>query len=135
MRFLKFCCVGFVGVVVNLLTFTFCEYLSFHYLVAAIVAFFVAVTNNFVLNSFWTFKDRIKKHEFINYKRYAKFVSFSVVCLVGNLWLLVIFVEKLNLVHWQAQVLAVGFMSAVNFLMQNMVTFVSKKDPKAVSSL
>jgi putative flippase GtrA len=52
----KFCLIGASGYVVNLVTFAFChEVLDAHHLVAATVAFVIAVTNNFIWNRHWTF--------------------------------------------------------------------------------
>jgi putative flippase GtrA len=52
----KFCLIGASGYIVNLITFAFChEILDAHHLVAATVAFGIAVTNNFIWNRHWTF--------------------------------------------------------------------------------
>ena len=56
-QLLKFCAVGGSGYVVNLCVFAVCvELLGLHHLVAATVAFVVAVTNNFWWNRHWTFE-------------------------------------------------------------------------------
>ena len=55
----KFCAVGGSGYVVNLAVFALCvEGFGAHHLVAATVAFVVAVVNNFWWNRHWTFDAR-----------------------------------------------------------------------------
>ena len=135
MRFLKFCCVGLSGVALNLLVFNLLVHFGFHYLLAAVGAFFVAVTNNFLWNSLWTFKDRLATKKVKDYKRYIKFVIISAICLAGNLLILAFLVEKLHFVQWQAQIIAVGCMSVLNFLLQNLITFEAKNNDKVVSTL
>ena len=56
LQLVKFCAVGASGYVVNLSVFAAAfGLLGFHHLVAATLAFVVAVTNNFWWNRHWTF--------------------------------------------------------------------------------
>lgn len=56
-QLVRFSLVGATGYVINLAVYsTLVEAFGMHYLPAAILAFCVAVTNNFVLNRHWTFK-------------------------------------------------------------------------------
>ena len=58
-QLVKFCAVGGSGYVVNLVVFTLAfELGNLHHLVAATIAFAVAVTNNFWWNRQWTFGAR-----------------------------------------------------------------------------
>lgn len=58
-QLVKFCAVGASGYVVNLMVFTLAfELGNLHHLVAATIAFAVAVTNNFWWNRQWTFGAR-----------------------------------------------------------------------------
>src|SRR2546423_11572631 len=55
----RFCAVGLSGYAVNLAVFSVgVQVLSVHHLIAATMAFGVAVTNNFWWNRHWTFKAR-----------------------------------------------------------------------------
>ena len=54
----KFCAVGAVGYVINLGVYTTLLHAGLHYLVAATGSFFVAVSSNYLLNRWWTFRDR-----------------------------------------------------------------------------
>lgn len=126
---------GLSGVVINLLIFNLLVSFGFYYLLAAIGAFLVSVSNNFLWNYLWTFKDRIAAKKVNGYKRYIKFFVISAICLFGNLLILALFVEKLHFAQWQAQIIAVGSMSILNFVMQNILTFEAKNNDKAVSTL
>ena len=56
-EFLRFAVVGASGYLINVAVFSLLvEIRGVHYLVAATLAFCVAVTNNFLLNRYWTFK-------------------------------------------------------------------------------
>ena len=56
MQLIKFCAVGGSGYVVNLIVFSFfLQVVGVHHLMAALVAFVFAVTNNFWWNRHWTF--------------------------------------------------------------------------------
>ena len=57
MQLFKFCAVGGSGYVVNLIVFSFfLQVAGVHHLMAALVAFVFAVTNNFWWNRHWTFE-------------------------------------------------------------------------------
>ena len=57
LQLLRFAIVGASGYLVNLTVFSLLvEIRGVHYLVAATLAFCVAVTNNFLLNRYWTFR-------------------------------------------------------------------------------
>jgi len=54
----KFCVVGAAGYAINLAVYTALLHTGLHYLVAATLSFFVAVTSNYTWNRLWTFRDR-----------------------------------------------------------------------------
>jgi putative flippase GtrA len=54
----KFCVVGGIGYIVNLVVYTILIHRGLHYLLAATCSFLVAVTNNYFFNRRWTFHDR-----------------------------------------------------------------------------
>jgi len=54
----KFCVVGAIGYVINLGVYAGLLHAGVHYLVAATCSFLVAVTNNYIWNRQWTFRER-----------------------------------------------------------------------------
>ena len=60
--FVKYCCVGFVGAMVNLGTYLILNrYFKVHLEVASLIAIETSIISNFILNNYWTFKKREKK--------------------------------------------------------------------------
>jgi len=57
-RFLKFCAVGAVGAVLNLVVLYSLTELGVYYILSGFIAIEAGVLSNFVLNRSWTFKDR-----------------------------------------------------------------------------
>jgi len=60
--FVKYCCVGFVGAMVNLGIYLLLNrYFKVHLEVASLIAIETSIISNFLLNNYWTFKEREKK--------------------------------------------------------------------------
>jgi putative flippase GtrA len=58
-RFIKFCVVGLSGVLVNLaLLALLADVAGLHTNLAAVVAIEISINTNFLINEFWTFRDR-----------------------------------------------------------------------------
>lgn len=120
MRLLRFCVVGASGYVVNLIVFAFLvRSLDVHYTPAAVVAFVVAVTNNFLLNKYWTFQ----RHDERAHTQGIRYLVVSLIALGLNLLLL----EGLIALHVgdiAAQAIAVILVTPINFLLNHRWTFV-----------
>jgi len=117
----KFAIVGVVNTLINLVVlYIFTEFLGVYYLVSAVFAFIVAVTNSFILNKIWTFKEDIK-HKAAS--RYVKFIIVSIVALVVNLVFLWVMVEYFKMWYMFAQVLAVILNFLINFFGNKIWTF------------
>lgn len=120
LQLLKFGLVGGSGYVINLLVFAlFTEAAGAHHLLAAVAAFCVAVTNNFVLNRHWTFAARDGHAGF----QAARFFAVSLAGLALNLALLELFVSVAELAELPAQALAVALAMPVNFIGNKLWTF------------
>jgi dolichyl-phosphate beta-glucosyltransferase len=75
--FIKYCIVGASGTFVDLASlYIFVEYFYISVIPAAILSFFLAVINNFILNKLWTFRNKSK-----NYRKL--FIKFFIVSIVG----------------------------------------------------
>lgn len=116
----KFGVVGVSGYVVNLTAFTLLSELAgVHYLVAAVAAFVVAVTNNFVWNRTWTFRAADGHAGF----QAARFLIVSVAALGINLGILALLVDAAGLFAVPAQALAVAVAMPCNFIGNKLWTF------------
>ncbi|OHD14276.1 MAG: hypothetical protein A2086_09590 [Spirochaetes bacterium GWD1_27_9] len=87
-RLVKFGIVGVLGSITNLtIFFIFVEKLKFDKNIISIICFLVAVTQNYILNHIWTFKDKVVSKK-LSLKYYIKFVASSLVGLAVNLVIL-----------------------------------------------
>jgi putative flippase GtrA len=120
MQLLRFGLVGASGYVVNLAVFALLSgALDVHHIGAAVVAFCVAVINNFTWNRRWTFDARDGHAGF----QAARFFTVSLVGLAINLALLELFVSAAGLPELAAQALAVALTMPVNFVGNKLWTF------------
>jgi putative flippase GtrA len=118
-QLLQFGLVGASGYVVNLIVFAILNGpLNVHYLAAAILAFCVAVLNNFWWNRHWTFDAR---HGHAGFQA-ARFFTVSVLALVVNLVALKILVGG-GMSELPAQAISVAIAMPFNFVGNKLWTF------------
>ena len=125
-RFIKFSIVGLSGTVVNMAVYALAVNSGLYYLIAAVVSFLFAVTNNFYWNFRWTFKGQAAFR--IRRNKYFRFLAVSVLNLGVNLLLLRLFVETLALDKTLAQLVSIGLVSVLNFIMNSRFTFGERSD-------
>jgi dolichol-phosphate mannosyltransferase len=119
-QLLKFGLVGGSGYLVNLAVFAFLAgALGLHYAIAAVGAFCVAVTNNFLLNRHWTFDAR---HGHAGFQA-ARFFAVSVAALLINLAVLDALVSATSLAEITSQAIAVAVAMPFNFIGNKLWTF------------
>jgi dolichol-phosphate mannosyltransferase len=108
----KFCTVGASGYVVNLTVYTLLlELADFHYLLAAVCSFLVAVTNNYTWNRLWTFRHQRGN---VAYQG-VRFLVVSVLALSANLVVLEALVS-LDVGEVLAQAIAIIVVTPLNFI-------------------
>jgi len=118
-QLLQFGLVGASGYVVNLAVFAlFNGVANIHYIGAAILAFCVAVMNNFWWNRHWTFD---AKHGHAGFQA-ARFFTVSVLALVVNLIALKLLVGG-GMSELPAQAIAVAIAMPFNFIGNKLWTF------------
>lgn len=116
----KFCLVGGSGYVVNLAVFSAAfGIFGLHHLVAATVAFLVAVTNNFWWNRHWTFAARAGHAGF----QAARFVTVSVVAFLAAATVLEVLVTVVGVPEIPAQAVAIVVATPLNFVGNKMWSF------------
>ena len=74
--FLKFCAVGASGVVVNLGILAALQSASVRSTTASAIAIYTSILTNFVMNEWWTFKDRREHGQFLRRALRFQLVSF-----------------------------------------------------------
>lgn len=118
-QLVKFCVVGATGYVVNLAVYlTLLNVGDVHYIPAAIGSFCVAVTNNYLLNRFWTFR----RHRGAVVGQGLRFLVVSLLALAANLTVLKVLVE-VGVGKELAQAVAIVLVTPVNFIGNKLWSF------------
>ncbi len=133
-RFLRFCTVGLTGVFVNegALKF-FTEVSHLYYVYSSILAVEIAIISNFVLNEFWTFRDRSTlRPGMLN--RLGRLVKFNLICAVGGilnvvtLWALT---DLAGLYYLYSNLIGIGISTIWNYGLNSNITW----EPKVTHGL
>jgi putative flippase GtrA len=120
LQLVRFGAVGAVGFIVNLGVYSlFVHPVGVDYRVASVVAWLVAVLNNFVLNRRWTFDARGGLARF----QALRFLVVSLVAEGFSLLLLTLFVQEAGIDKVAAQALAVAASMPLNFLGNKLWSF------------
>jgi putative flippase GtrA len=116
----RFTAVGASGYIVNLATFALSVHaLDLDFRIAAVIAFLVAVTNNFWWNRHWTFDARAGHAG----HQAARFLVVSVASFAVNFALLEVLVSVADLKEVVAQAIAVAAATPCNFIGNKLWTF------------
>jgi putative flippase GtrA len=132
LQLVRFALVGGAGFVVNVAVYAlFVHGAGFEYRVASIIAWLVAVVNNFLLNRHWTFdaRDQGRAHH-----QAARFLLVSLAAEIVSLALLTLFVESAHIAKVPAQALAVALSMPFNFVGNKLWTFRSSGGEPAVEA-
>ena len=120
LQLVRFGIVGGIGFAVNLAVYAlFVHALGVDYHVAAVLAWLVAVVNNFMLNRHWTFDARDGLVHF----QAMRFLVVSLGALAVSLLLLTLLVEGAGLPKVASQALAVAASMPLNFLGNKLWSF------------
>ncbi len=119
-KFLKFCTVGFSGMIIDFgTTWVLKERVHLNKYVANSTGFIFATTSNFALNRIWTFHSLYKEVG----EQYLSFLSIALVGLALNNLVVYIFHGRLGLNFYLAKLIAVLIVTVWNFLMNYFITF------------
>ncbi|NDV46481.1 GtrA family protein [Paludibacter sp. 221] len=123
LKFLKFCVVGFSGMIVDFgVTWILKEKMKLNRYIANSCGFVLAASSNYMLNRIWTFESR-------NPEIATEYLSFFIISLIGlglNNLILWLFSDKLKLNFYLSKVLATGVVTLWNFGMNFLFTFAVK---------
>jgi putative flippase GtrA len=120
LQLVRFGLVGGVGFIVNVAVYAlFVHSVGLDYRAASVVAWLVAVMNNFVLNRHWTFDASEGRAHF----QAMRFLVVSLVAEAFSLLLLTLFVQDAGFAKIPAQALAVAASMPLNFLGNKLWSF------------
>jgi putative flippase GtrA len=119
MQLAKFATVGATGYAVNLAVYTaLLRGAGWHYIYAATVSFLVAVTNNYLWNRVWTFRDQRGHVGFQG----LRFFTVAVVAYGANLGILSALIA-LGMDKVAAQAIAIVLVTPLNFIGNKLWSF------------
>ena len=120
LKFLKFCLVGFSGMLVDFgFTWLCKEKFKWNKYVSNSIGFVLAATNNYIWNRWWTFQSDNANIPV----EYGKFFVISVIGLGLNNLVIYLLHEKLKLNFYLAKLIAIGAVTVWNFTMNYRFTF------------
>ena len=119
-KFLKFCLVGFSGMVVDFGTTWLCkEKFEWNKYLSNSIGFVLAATNNYIWNRLWTFHS--ESVEIV--REYSTFVLIALVGLGLNNLIIWLLHEKAQLNFYLSKLIAIGCVMIWNFSMNYVFTF------------
>jgi putative flippase GtrA len=120
LQLLRFGTVGGSGYVVNLAVFAGCVHgLEVDYRLAAVIAFLVAVANNFAWNRAWTFRARDGRASF----QAPRFLAVSVAAFCASFVVLQALVGPAGVPEVPAQAVAIVLATPLNFIGNKLWSF------------
>ena len=122
---LKFNAVGIIGVGVQLAALAILRTgLGVDYLVATFLAVEAAVLHNFIWHERWTWVERTRQKAGGVIGRLFRFhLANGLISIAGNLVLMWLFVSRLHLHYFLANLIAIGTCSIVNFFASDRLVF------------
>lgn len=120
LKFLKFCLIGFSGMLVDFGVTWLCkEIFKWNKYVSNSIGFVLAATNNYIWNRWWTFQSDNANIPI----EYGKFFLISIIGLGLNNLVVYLLHEKLKWNFYLAKLIAVGVVTVWNFTMNYRFTF------------
>jgi putative flippase GtrA len=120
LKFLKFCAVGFSGMVIDFgTTWLLKEKLKINKYIANSCGFIMAASSNYILNRLWTFESHNQQIA----SEYFSFIGISVIGLGLNNLIVFLLSDKLKWNFYLSKVVAIGVVILWNFGMNFLYTF------------
>jgi putative flippase GtrA len=119
-KFIKFCAVGFSGMVIDFgTTWLLKEKLRVNKYIANSTGFVLAASSNYLVNRFWTFHSANPRIA----TEYLSFISISLVGLAINNLVIYLLNGRMKLNFYLSKLFAVGVVTVWNFFMNYLITF------------
>ena len=123
LKFLKFCCVGFSGMIIDFgVTWILKEKARINRYISNTCGFILAASSNYLLNRIWTFESN-------NERVTVEYLMFFTVALAGlgiNNLILWFLSDKMKLNFYLSKIFATGVVTLWNFGMNFLFTFANR---------
>lgn len=119
-KFIKFCFVGFSGMILDFgTTWLLKEKVRINKYIANSAGFILAASSNYVWNRFWTFHSENK----LIVVEYFSFISIALAGLAINNFVIFLLHDKLKLNFYLSKLFAIGVVTIWNFILNYLITF------------
>jgi putative flippase GtrA len=119
-KFIKFCVIGFTGMIIDFgTTWVLKEKAGINKYVANSTGFILAASSNYFWNRTWTFRSESQ----LIAKEYFSFFVISAAGLGINNFIIFLLNDRLRLNFYLAKLIAVGVVTCWNFTMNYLITF------------
>jgi putative flippase GtrA len=119
-KFIKFCVVGFSGMMIDFgTTWILKEKVKVNKYIANSTGFILAATSNYIWNRFWTFQSE-------NSHVVTEYFSFIIISLIGlaiNNFLIYLLSDKMKFNFYLSKLIAIGVVTVWNFVLNYLITF------------
>jgi putative flippase GtrA len=120
LKFIKFCVVGFSGMIIDFgTTWVLKEKVRINKYIANSTGFILAATSNYIFNRFWTFQSENNHIA----TEYFSFIIISVIGLGINNLLVYLFTDKMRFNFYLSKLIAIIVVTFWNFIMNYLITF------------
>lgn len=126
-KIVKFGGVGALGSVTNIAIFSSLTFLDVNYNISSVIAFLVAVTQNYQLNKKWTFKDHNTKTR----KKFPKYLFLNFIGFLINLTVLNLVIMEFGdakIMQIMGQMVGIATAMGFNFLGSYLIIFAKHKE-------
>lgn len=119
-KFIKFCVIGFSGMLIDFgVTWLLKEKVRINKYIANSTGFILAATSNYIWNRFWTFHSENKQVV----TEYLSFLLISIAGLGINNFVIYVLHGRMKLNFYFSKLIAIGVVTLWNFIMNYLITF------------
>lgn len=131
-KILKFAIVGGSGLIIDMgLTWLFKEVFEFNLYIAHVMGFLCAVCSNYILNKYWTFKER----DVITATQFSYFLAVSFVGFVLSFCSLFVLYNYMTIDFYLSKLISIGIVSIWNYLINRYFVFNDQEKKIEVKNL
>ncbi len=131
-NYIKFSLVGILGVAINFsLLYTLTEFAKLWYIGSATIAIFVAGSSNYVLNHYWTFKDKkeYNSNMLVGWAKYMTAIGLTELLYLGLMYVLT---DKIGLFYMLSAFLALSMTTVLRYISADKWVWKTRKQKQIV---
>ena len=126
-QFIKFGLVGISNTLIAYIAYSICVYIGIHYLIANAIGFFISVLNAYYWSDRFVFKKGEGESRSTIWTIAKTYIAYGSTGLLLASILLYLYVDKLNISEYLAQLLVLVVTIPLNFIINKFWSFKTKK--------